>query len=199
MKLRDRACRVYHPCMTPMGETARLILRPLALEDAPQIQALFPQWEIVRYLRNIVPWPYPPDGALTFFRDVALPAIDRGEQWTWTLRLKSGPDQIIGVITLTNGEGDNRGFWLDPAFQGRGLITEACVWVNDYWFETLGKPLLRVSKAVANRTSIRISERMGMRLVGHGEKDYVSGRFPSEIWEITAEEWNEWKARNSAD
>jgi hypothetical protein len=34
-----------------------------------------------------------------------------------------------------------------------------------------------------------------MRLVGHGEKDYVSGHLPSEIWEITAEEWRTWKAR----
>jgi RimJ/RimL family protein N-acetyltransferase len=181
--------------MTPTGQTARLILKPLAPDDAPQIQALFPQWEIVRYLRNIVPWPYPPDGALTFFRDVALPAIARGEQWTWTLRLNPAPNQIIGVITLTNGEGDNRGFWLDPTWQGQGLMTEACVWVNNFWFETLSKPMLRVSKAVANRASIRVSERMGMRLVGHEEKDYVSGRFPSEIWEMTAEEWQTWKTR----
>ena len=179
--------------MTPTGQTARLILKPLALEDAPQIQAVFPQWEIVRYLKAIVPWPYPPDGAITYIRDVALPAIERGEEWIWTLRLKSAPDQIIGSVTLANREADHRGFWLDLAFQGKGLMTEACVWVNDFWFETLGKPVLRVSKAVPNRASIRVSEKMGMRLVGHGEKDYVSGRFPSEKWEITVEEWRGWK------
>jgi RimJ/RimL family protein N-acetyltransferase len=183
--------------MTPTGETVRLILKPLALEDAPQIQVLFPQWEIVRYLKAIVPWPYPPDGALTYIRDIALPAIERGEQWIWTLRLKSAAESIIGCITLTDRKAENRGFWLDPALQGRGLMTEACAWVNDFWFETLSKPVLRVSKAVPNRASIRVSERMGMRLVGHGEKDYVSGRFPSEIYEITAEEWNNWKAKNS--
>ena len=55
-------------------ETARLLLKPLELADAEQIQALFPQWEIVRYLTKAVPWPYPPDGALTFLRDAALPA-----------------------------------------------------------------------------------------------------------------------------
>ncbi|MGP8251056.1 MAG: GNAT family N-acetyltransferase [Terracidiphilus sp.] len=183
--------------MTPTGQTARLILTPLALEDAPQIQALFPQWEIVRYLKAIVPWPYPPDGALTYLRDIALPAIERGGQWIWTLRLKSAPDAIIGSITLIDRESDHRGFWLDPAFQGRGLMTEACVWVNNFWLETLGKTVLRVSKAVPNRASSRVSERMGMRLVGHGEKDYVSGRFPSEKWEITAEEWQNWKANTS--
>jgi hypothetical protein len=32
-----------------------------------------------------------------------------------------------------------------------------------------------------------------MRLVGIGEKDYVCGRLASETWEITAEEWREWK------
>lgn len=184
--------------MTPTGQTARLILKPLALEDAPQIQAVFPQWEIVRYLWNIVPWPYPPDGALAYIRDEALPAIERGGQWIWTLRLKSAPDTIIGSIYLVDREYDHRGFWLDPAFQGRGLMTEACVWVNDFWFETLSKPALRVSKAVPNLASIRVSEKMGMRLVGHGEKDYVSGRLTSEKWEITAEEWRVWKAAKAA-
>jgi len=184
--------------MSPTGQTARLILKPLALEDAQQIQTIFPQWEIVRYLRNIVPWPYPPDGALTYIRDNALPAIERGEQWIWTLRLKSAPGQIIGIITLTNDEGDNRGFWLDPAFQRQGLMTEACIWVNDFWFDTLSKPILRVSKAVPNRASIRVSEKMGMRLVGNGEKDYVSGKFPSEKYEITAEEWRAWKAKSGS-
>ncbi len=61
-------------------------------------------------------------------------------------------------------------------------MTEACAWANDYWFETLGFPLLRVSKAAANQTSRRISQKQGMRLVGTEERDYVSGRLPAEIW-----------------
>ena len=36
--------------MTPVLETARLLLRPLELVDAEQIQQVFPQWEVVRYL-----------------------------------------------------------------------------------------------------------------------------------------------------
>jgi RimJ/RimL family protein N-acetyltransferase len=69
--------------MTPVLETARLWLRPLELADADQIQQIFPQWEIVRYLTAAVPWPYPSDGALTFCRDEALPAVARGESWAW--------------------------------------------------------------------------------------------------------------------
>ena len=50
--------------MTPVLETARLLLRPLELVDAEQIQQVFPQWEVVRYLTDTIPWPYPKDGAL---------------------------------------------------------------------------------------------------------------------------------------
>ena len=183
----------------PNGQTARLILRPLELADAAQIQELFPHWEIVRYLRNVIPWPYPADGAFQFIRDFALPAIARGDEWIWTLRLKSAPERVIGVINLRRGPHDNRGFWLGLEWQGKGLMSEACAWANDFWFELLGFPVLRVAKACDNTTSRRISEKQGMRLVGAEERDYVCGRSPSEIWEITAEEWRAWKARRAKE
>jgi RimJ/RimL family protein N-acetyltransferase len=177
------------------GTTERLILRPLEIADAEQIQALFPHWEIVKFLMNRVPWPYPEDGALQFIRDTAVPQEERGEAWHWTLRLRTEPQRIIGVINLMKGDGPNRGFWLAPPRQGQGLMSEAAAWVNDYWFDTLGFPVLRVAKAIANTASRRISEKQGMRMVGVEDRDYVSGRLPSERWEITAEEWRAWKAR----
>lgn len=179
--------------MVPVLETSRLILRPLELADAEQAQRLFPQWEIVRYLRNIVPWPYPPDGAYKHYRDVALPAMERGEEWSWTVRLKSAPGRMIGSISLMRGENNNRGFWLDPRWQRQGLMTEAAEAVTGYWFDVLKFPVLRVPKAVMNISSRRISEKQGMRMVAVEECDYVSGRFPTEIWEITAEEWRKRK------
>ncbi len=175
--------------LTPELETSRLILRELELTDADQIQALFPHWEIVRYLANVVPWPYPPDGALTYIRDIALPAMERRELWQWTLRLKTTPKQVIGSVTLSTKPGNNRGFWIGTPWQGRGLMSEAVDVVTDFWFDALRFPLLRVPKAVANIASRRISEKQGMRIVERGEQDYVSGRFPAEIWEITAAEW----------
>jgi [ribosomal protein S5]-alanine N-acetyltransferase len=175
--------------MTPTLETTRLILRPLELADAAQIQVLFPHWEIVRYLASKVPWPYPADGAQTFCRDLALPAIERGDAWHWSLRLKTNPAQLIGTIDLRKAENDNRGFWLALPWQGQGLMLEACDAVTDFWFNTLKFPVLRAPKAIVNVASRRISEKQGMRLVATEERDYVSGRLPSEIWEITAEEW----------
>ncbi len=173
----------------PALETPRLLLKPVELADAPQIQALFPQWEIVRYLRNVVPWPYPPDGALQYLRDMALPAMARGDAWHWTLRLKENPDQIIGLISLMRNENENRGFWMGSQWQGCGLMSEACDAVTEYWFETLKFPVLRAPKAIENSASRRISEKQGMRVIATEEHDYVCGRLPSETWEITAEKW----------
>ena len=183
--------------MIHQGQTARLILRPLELADADQIQQHFPHWEIVRYMQNRVPWPYPDGGALEFIRDVAIPQEQRGKAWHWTLRLRSQPQQLIGVINLIASKETNRGFWLGLPWQGQGLVTEAAAWANDYWFDMLGFPVLRVAKATANTASRRISEKQGMRLVGVEDRDYVSGRLPSERWALTAEEWRAWKARSA--
>lgn len=177
--------------MPPQLETERLLLRPLELADAAQVQQLFPQWEVVRYLNAVVPWPYPPDAALLYYRDSALPAVESGEQWHWTLRLRNNPQQPIGAIGLFRGETNNRGFWLAPRWQGQGLMTEAVAAVNDYWFDVLGFAVLRAPKAAVNLASRRISEKTGMRLVSTGEGHYVSGTMPSETWEITAAEWRE--------
>ena len=74
-------------------------------------------------------------------------------------------------------------------WQGKGLMTEAVEAVTDYWFDELKFSVLRAPKAIANTASRRMSEKTGMRMVALEERDYVSGRLPSELWEITADEW----------
>jgi [ribosomal protein S5]-alanine N-acetyltransferase len=180
--------------MTPTFETPRLLLYPVGLVDADQIQQIFPQWEVVRYLSNRVPWPYPSNAAHKFLSEIALPAVERGDSWNWTLRLKQEPAWIVGCIELRKTENKNRGFWLDPKWHQRGLMTEACETVTDFWFDVLKFPVLRVPKAIANAASRRISEKQGMRVIRTEDRDYVSGRLPSEVWEITA---HEWRARKS--
>ena len=170
-------------------ETRRLLLRPLQLSDAAQVQLLFPHWEIVRYLNHRVPWPYPFDGAHAYYRDIALPAMACGEEWHWSLRLRSAPAQVVGCISLLNREDKNRGFWIGLPWQGQGLASEAAEAATDYWFEQLGFPVLRVPKAIANTPSRRISEKTGMRVVAVMQRDYVCGRLPTELWEITRSEW----------
>lgn len=184
--------------MIPTLETERLWARPARMEDAGQVQKIFPRWGIVRHLGAAVPWPYPPDGALQFYRDVAISQMARGEAWHWTLRLKTAPEQIVGALSLRIAHEKpvetNRGFWIAPEFQGRGLATEAAEAANAFWFETLGFPVLRTMKALENVQSRRVSQKNGMRVVAIEDRDFVCGRLPAEICEMTAEEW---RARRS--
>jgi len=175
--------------VTPTLSTPRLLLPPLELADAPQIQLLFPHWEIVRYLAAQVPWPYPADGAYRHIRDMALPAVERGEAWHWTIRLKIGsrsnhrqhrpPQKRKRQSRLLA-----RPPLATPRSNDRSLPSR-----HRFWFDTLNFSVLRAPKAVANVASRRISEKQGMRLIATEDRDYVSGRFPSEILEITAQEW----------
>lgn len=183
--------------MIPTLETKRLILRPLELTDAEQTQVLFPQWEIVKFLAGPIPWPYPPDGAYRHYHDNALPAMERGEAWHWTLRLKGSTQNLIGSINLRLSDKENRGFWLGLPWHRQGLMTEACNAATDFWFDSLQRDVLRVSKAVGNIASRRISEKTGMRMVGTEERNYVSGRLLAEIWEITDAEWRAHRTSSS--
>ncbi|WP_263366415.1 GNAT family N-acetyltransferase [Edaphobacter bradus] len=176
---------------TPELETARLVLRPLRLSDADQVQPLFAHWEVVKYLNVRVPWPFPEGGVFAYYGELALPAVERGEEWHWTIRLKDEPERIIGAISLHLNREINRGFWIAPEWRGQGLMTEAVAEVTRFWFEDLRQPVLRTKKAVANAASRAISAREGMRCVQETEDDYVSGRLPTELWEMDAAMWRE--------
>ena len=177
-----------------MLETPRLKLHPLQLADAAEVQPLFAQWEIVKQLNARVPWPFPENGVEFYYSTDALPAIARGDEWHWMLRLKDDPAQkIIGSICLVRGSNTNRGFWLAREWQGRGLMTEAAIEVTRFWFEDLNQPVLRIKKARDNAASRAISLRQGMRCVEQTEDNYVSGRLPTEIWELTAEQWRSFR------
>lgn len=175
---------------TPVLETARLVLRPLQLGDAPAAQRHFAHWEIVRWLNGSVPWPYPDNGAVTHIQ-ICLEQRARGERFFWAICLKSAPAELVGGIDLWPDTGlkDQRGFWIATEFQGRGLITEAAERVTEYAFRELGWPHLWLTNAEGNVASHRVKERQGARLVERVKKQFVSGESTAEIWLLAAEEW----------
>jgi RimJ/RimL family protein N-acetyltransferase len=160
-------------------------------KDAPVIQRRFPHWDVVRWLDAKVPWPYPPDGASVFVAN-CLEEMARGEKFHWAIVPKTGPADLIGSISLwpDNGTGrDQRGFWLDPRFQGRGLMTEAADRVTDYAFRELGWPHLWLTNAQGNYASRRIKEKQGARLVDLALGSYVGGETSQMIWQLTRDAW----------
>jgi hypothetical protein len=38
--------------------------------------------------------------------------MQRGDEWHWSLRLKTDREHLIGLISLLRKENQNRGFWM---------------------------------------------------------------------------------------
>ena len=178
--------------ITPTLQTERLILRPLALSDAPAIQRHFNNWNIIRHLAQVVPWPYPEDGAETFIAR-ELEKVAAGEEiYNWMLVLRGGDGEAIGNIRFRPGSDDakgNRGFWLAERYWNQGLMTEAVSAVNDFAFRTLGIERFHACNAATNVASRRVKQKTGAELVGYIELAHHSGQTLAEKWRVTRENW----------
>ena len=169
-------------------ETERLCLRGVSAVDSPALQRNFNDYEIIRHLARIVPWPYPTDGASQFIASV-LPTQGQ-DRWVWGLFLKNAPEELIGIIDLRRGEGENRGFWLARRFWGQGLMTEATNAVTDYAFGTLGFERLILCNAVGNTGSRRLKEKAGARFLRVEPATFVDEAYTQhDVWELGKAAW----------
>lgn len=177
---------------TPLLETARLILRPLTLSDAPAVQRHFNNWNIIQNLATVVPWPYPDDGAATHIAR-ELGKIDAGEEiYHWMLVLRDSDGEAIGNINfrpVARGAKGNRGFWLAEPYWGKGLMTEAVEAVNDFAFLTLGLDSFLVCNVFTNTGSRRVKQKTGAEFVGHVELAHHNGESKAEQWKVTRQGW----------
>ncbi|HLX15862.1 MAG TPA: GNAT family N-acetyltransferase [Bradyrhizobium sp.] len=177
---------------TPTIQTPRLILRPLALSDAPVIQRHFNNWNIIQNLASVVPWPYPDDGAEAFISK-QLEKIAAGEEiYQWVLVLRSSDGEAIGNIHFHPRPGKpkgNRGFWLAEPYWNRGLMTEAIASVNDFAFRTLGVESFYVCNVASNAASRRVKQKTGAEFVGFIELAHHNGQSKAEHWKVTRESW----------
>lgn len=182
-------------------QTARLVLRPIVRADAPAIQKHFPHWEIVKYLTNAVPWPYPDDGAEKYM-DMFLPKVEAGIDHIWGIRLKEylddpARDEVVGLVHYHGADPADpadvptRGFWLAQEHQGKGYMTEAVVAVNTYIFDVLGVEKLIIKNARDNKGSHRVKAKTGAVLLGvePSAGKYLGDYDEQEIWELTAEKF----------
>jgi len=183
--------------ITPILKTPRLTLRPLRAADAARIQALFPHYEVLKYMVAAIPWPYPADGAKQFV-DGALAGMAREERCVWAIVEDAAQnDGLIGCIDLFPKKADDqRGFWLGLPYQGKGYMTEAVAAVSDFAFDVVQLPELILNNAEPNVASHRLKEKAGATLLRINDGvAYVGGVFREMRWLHTAEQWHANRAR----
>lgn len=176
---------------TPTLQTERLILRPISLDDAPDIQTHFNDWNIIKHMNSGVPWPYPDDGAFTFLRDRVMPNVKAGKENVWAITLKQKAHTFIGAISfgIQRGSREDRGFWLASKYHGYGFMTEAVAVINDFVFDELKLKKFKVTNAKSNIASRRVKEKTGAIFVRMEKGEHNSGDTDSEVWEVTKESW----------
>lgn len=182
----------------PVFHTARLTLRPVEEGDVPAYQKYFVDYNVIRTLSAIVPWPYPADGVLQYVRTQILPHQGK-DKWVWAITLKEKPEELIGVVDLwRKGKPENRGFWLAHKHWGKGYMTEAVKPVMDYAFDVLGFEKLIFANAVGNPRSARVKEKTGAKLIKKEPAKFVDPALTEhELYELTKEGWNEFKKSQS--
>lgn len=176
--------------LIPTFKTARLILKPVSLEDVESYKKHFVDYEVIQFLSSAVPWPYPDNGVEYFLENLVLPrqGIDR---WCFGIFLKTNPRELIGCVDLwREPRPENRGFWLGRSFWGQGFMTEAVAPVTKYAFNKLGFEVLYFSNAVGNTASRRVKEKSGATLLGVRPASFVSPEFSeAELWELKKEDY----------
>jgi ribosomal-protein-alanine N-acetyltransferase len=129
------------PSFTPFPHlaTERLTLRKITLADAPAVQRLRSNVDVMKYINR--PLTHTVEQAEAWIT-VILTALEKAEGITWCMCLHEAPEEHIGTVGLWRIEKENHraeiGYMLEPRLHGQGLMYEAVVKVVDYGFREMG-------------------------------------------------------------
>jgi aminoglycoside 6'-N-acetyltransferase len=157
--------------------TDRLRLRRSIAEDAETISSYRSDPEVHRTQG----WERTdPDSVRADIEEMALRAPgERGGWVQFSVQERDG-GRLVGDVGISPADGESGvvkvGYTMAPAFQGRGYGTEAVGALVAYAFDALGADVVRAYADADNTPSIRVAEKVGMRLVErfeHREGDEV--------------------------
>lgn len=162
----------------PTLETDRLILRGMRVSDTEDMFEYAHRPSVTQYLT----WNPHTDPAET--REYLTYVGQRyrtGDFYDWAVvDMESG--HMIGTCGFTsfNCPHDTAeiGYVLNPAYQGKGLATEAVRRVLDFGFDELGLHRIEAHFMEGNDASRRLMERVGMTFEGYARESMrIKGRF----------------------
>jgi len=151
----------------PTLETARLILRPFELSDAPRVQLLAGGRAVAAMTKNI-PHPYQ-DGVAEKWIGSHQARFDEGKEAVCAITLKADNELVgaIGLVLSLDQERAELGYWIGKPYWNRGYCTEAAQAVLRYAFTELRLNRVHAHHFSNNPASGRVMQKNGMRHEGH--------------------------------
>ncbi len=146
---------------TEAVRSARLLLRPYADSDVPDIVAACNDPEIVAWLPGL-PAPYTAADAREFLAGIAIRERSEGTGLTCALQ-ELGSGRLVGAVGLsglTHEGGGVFGYWVAPWGRGHGYAAEATDALSQ-WAFAHGVQRVWLLAAVDNVASRRTAERAG--------------------------------------
>ena len=142
--------------------TPRLTLRRMTAADAPRVYEIQSNWNVTRMLRMAS---FPPT------LDELRHWLARHEaEWLSGAAYRFAlvaEERVIGcadVDEIASDSGD-LGYWLDEAYWGRGLASEAAAAVRDFALDSVGLKRLLSGHAADNPASGRVLTKLGFRFL----------------------------------
>jgi RimJ/RimL family protein N-acetyltransferase len=182
------------PALTHAVHTERLTLRPATADDAD------PTWKY-RRLESVGEWLTEMPASLEAYRATfASPArlaatvileLDGNVIGDFMLRIEDAWAQTE-IADRARGTQAELGWVLDPAYTGHGYATESVRCLLELCFRDLGVRRVVANCFLANDTSWRLMDRVGMRREGHAVAESLHRRgqwLDSVAYALLAEEW----------
>ena len=153
--------------MTNAIGTERLLLRPLRVDDAEALFAVFANWEVIRWL-SLPPWPYALGDAVEFIESCA------GHDLTKTTFAITLGNALIGGVDVRvrpasdsqSRPGPHLGYWLGQPYWGRGYMSEAARGFVAHVFAAGAGDIVYSGAFADNVASLRVQEKLGFVRVG---------------------------------
>ena len=175
-------------------DTARLRLRRMRPEDAPEIARLLDDWEVARHTSNI-PFPYERSVADDFIAKVGVEMAEgRALVFAVEERLTGKLAGCVGA-SLT-GHIAEIGYWIGREFWGKGYATEAVRRCLRALFQNFGLGTVWGAVLPENPASRRVMEKAGLLFERTQRMDMpVRNRCTElEVFIVSREQWLEQRA-----
>lgn len=152
----------------PTLETARLVLRPIALTDSNSIfeyaknsnVSKFTLWEPHLTLED----------SLDYIKNYILPYYAEGVPEPFGITLKEQPEKVIGTVgcfwTSKQSKAMELAYALSEQHWGKGLVAEAAQTVSDYCFKEFSLKRIQARCKTENIASARVMQKIGMSFEG---------------------------------